>query len=261
MSDGSSPGDEFAAGYRVRFDEAAPDGRIRTSGLLRYSQDLAAQHSESLGYDRAWYAARGLTWLVRAAEVAIVAAMPYGSLLQGATRVLGFRRVWSRRESVFTLPDGSTAASVRIDWVLLDERGRPARIPAEFERVFPAPADTLQLGRVTLGDPAPDAARRAFRVRPQELDPMDHVNNAAYADWVDEAILAGRTDGAPDPTRSIPRRLWLEYALAAEPDSMLKTVSWFAGGGWSVRISGEDGGVEVARARLEGGDSIAPDGR
>ena len=71
---GSGPG--FEAAYRVRFDEAGPDGRLRTSGLLRYTQDLAAQHSEALGYDRGWYAARGLTWLVRAAEVEVLRADP-----------------------------------------------------------------------------------------------------------------------------------------------------------------------------------------
>ncbi len=33
-----------------------PDGRLRTSGLLRYAQDLAWIHSASRGFDRAWYA-------------------------------------------------------------------------------------------------------------------------------------------------------------------------------------------------------------
>ena len=27
--------------YRVRFDEAGPDGILRTSGLMRFAQDLA----------------------------------------------------------------------------------------------------------------------------------------------------------------------------------------------------------------------------
>ena len=103
MTDVAGSGTGFEAVYRVRFDEAGPDGRLRTSTLLRYTQDLAAQHSEALGYDRAWYAARGLTWLVRAAEVEVLRAIPYGVYLLGTTRVVGFRRVWSRRESTFSL--------------------------------------------------------------------------------------------------------------------------------------------------------------
>src|SRR2546423_12970110 len=43
QSDRPVPGIDngFVAGYRVRFDEAGPDGRIRTSALLRYAQDAA----------------------------------------------------------------------------------------------------------------------------------------------------------------------------------------------------------------------------
>ena len=61
--------DSCSAPYRVRFDEGGPDGLIRTSVLLRYTQDLAGYHSSSRGFGRSWYAERGITWLVRAAEV------------------------------------------------------------------------------------------------------------------------------------------------------------------------------------------------
>jgi hypothetical protein len=40
--------------------------------LLRYAQDVAWFHSASRGFDRAWYAERGLTWLVRTAEVSVL---------------------------------------------------------------------------------------------------------------------------------------------------------------------------------------------
>ena len=50
----------YLAGYRVRFDEAGPDGLLRTSALMRYAQDIAWRHSEQLGFDRDWYASRGL---------------------------------------------------------------------------------------------------------------------------------------------------------------------------------------------------------
>jgi acyl-ACP thioesterase len=253
MTEVADSGTGFEAIYRVRFDEAGPDGRLRTSALLRYTQDLAAQHSEALGYDRTWYAARGLTWLVRAAEVEVLRAIPYGVRLLGTTRVAGFRRVWSRRESTFSL-DGTVVAVVRIDWVLLDERGSPTRIPPEFETIFPSvqPAAPLQLARVTL-DPAPrGAAQRTIEVRPQELDPLDHVNNAVYADWFDEAVAAAEP-GASELVRSLPRRVRLEYALAAEPAERLASVAWRDGSGWACRIERMADGADMLRARIEPG--------
>ena len=242
----------YEATYRVRFDEAGPDGRLRTSGLLRYTQDLAARHSEALGYDRVWYRQRGLTWLVRTAELEIGAPIPYGADVVGSTRVVGFRRVWSRRESTFRV-GSELAAVVRIDWVLLDQRGTPTRIPSEFEVFFrgSGPSAGLQLGRVALGEPPPEARRRTIKVRPQELDPLDHVNNAVYADWLDEAVLAAAGEDGAAVVRALPRRVRLEYALAAEPGEELETLTWQDEGGWSCSVSRSAHSSDLLRARLE----------
>ena len=53
MIAGSADGSRLAwqTSYRVRFDEAGPDGHLRTSGFMRYAQDLAWQHSADLGFD------------------------------------------------------------------------------------------------------------------------------------------------------------------------------------------------------------------
>jgi len=242
--------DAWSAPYRVRFDEAAPDGLLRTSVLLRYAQDLAWFHSSARGFGRDWYAERGITWLVRAAEVAVVAPVRVGSELVGTTRVIGARRVWARRLTDFVDADGAPAAVVNIDWVLLDARGLPTRIPAEFEPVFGTTQTAIELGRVDLGAAPGDAARAALTVRPQELDPMDHVNNAVYADWLEERVIdaGGRAD-----VRAIPRQVRLDYARAAEAGATVEATTWRERDGpWSCRIAGADG-ADLLRARLEAG--------
>jgi acyl-CoA thioesterase FadM len=238
--------DRCSAPYRVRFDECGPDGLVRTSALLRYTQDLAGYHSAVRGYGRAWYAERGITWLVRAAEVAVVEPIGVNAELVGTTQVVGWRRVWARRRTEFHDADGALVAWVHIDWVLIDGRGAPTRIPSEFDGVFGAPAATFGLARVNLGEVPPDAGRSAFTVRPQELDPMDHVNNGVYADWLDEAVLAA---GGIDAVRVVPRLVRLEYARAAAPMAALVTETWPEGSGWSCRAADDDG--DLLRARLE----------
>jgi acyl-ACP thioesterase len=236
--------------YRVRFDEAAPDGLLRTSVLLRYAQDLAWFHSASRGFDRGWYAERGLTWLVRAAEIDVLLPIAVGSDLVGTTRVVGSRRVWARRRTDFRTTDGDIAADVRIDWLLLDRRGSPTRIPSEFDPIFGMHQEPVELARVELSSAPDDARTTSVTVRPQELDPMDHVNNAVYADWVEERVLAG--GGATD-VRAIPRRLGLEYARAAAAGATVSATAWREPAGpWACRIAEPDGG-DVLRARLSSG--------
>src|SRR3954452_23539546 len=123
----------FVAGYRVRFDEAGPDGRARTSALLRYAQDVAWRHSEDLGFDRSWYAERGRWWVVRGLELRVLTPIAMGETLRVSTAVVGHRRIWARRRAEAALPErapastgavapggSSVAAEIVTDWVILD---------------------------------------------------------------------------------------------------------------------------------------------
>jgi acyl-ACP thioesterase len=235
------------ATYRVRFDEAGPDGLLRTSGLMRYAQDVAWQHSTALGFGRSWYLERGLTWLVRSAELEVIGPTPMGVDLLARTQVVGQKRVWARRRGEFRAEDGRLAAWVHTDWVMIDARGALTRIPEVFGEVFRIPEATGQINRVPLPPTPPDAASRRFAVRPHELDPMDHVNNAVYLDWLEEAVLAAAGRDAAGIDR-LPRRYRLEYAAAADAGMTLADAAWRTDdGGWSYRITGAEG-TELFRA-------------
>ena len=253
MSGGEREPDTCSSPYRVRFDEAAPDGLLRTSVLLRYAQDLAWFHSSARGFTRAWYQERGLTWLARAAEVMVLGQIHVGDELVGTTRVVGWRRVWARRRTDFVDRSGTTVARTHVDWVLLDERGAPTRVPKDFDRDFWAPEATFPLGRVGLEATPPDAARDTIDVRPQELDPMDHVNNAVYADWLDEQVIGA---GGSAAVRAVPRTVRLEYVRAVDAGATVATEAWADAGGWSFLVR-DRMGAEMLRARLEG-TAISP---
>jgi len=86
---------------------------------------------------------------------------------------------------------------------------------------------------------------------------MDHVNNAVYADWLDEQVIAA---GGLADVRVIPRLVRLEYARAAEAGASVEAVTWRGEGGWSCRIR-DDAGTELLRARLERISSGTSEGR
>ncbi len=244
MTDAAAPasGPTFAADYRIRFDEAGPDGRIRTSTLLRYAQDVAWQHSEARGFDRAWYAARGLSWVVRSVSLEVRAAIGMGETLTLTTRVIGHRRIWARRLGEARRPDGELVAWIVTDWVILDERGRPVRIPPDFGLDFASPEihGDIQRAERPSGDPS---ASLRLRVRPQDLDPVGHVNNAAYLDWLEEASLAaGRTAAV----HALPRSAVIEYLASAGPDDEVEVTTWQSGPAWQARVA--TAAAEILRA-------------
>ncbi|HUQ43959.1 MAG TPA: acyl-ACP thioesterase domain-containing protein [Candidatus Limnocylindria bacterium] len=230
----------YLAGYRVRFDEAGPEGAMRTATLLRYAQDIAWRHSEHLGFDRDWYASRGLGWVVRGVRLELDQPVPMGHTLRVTTAVVGHRRIWARRMVEVRLSHGGLAARVTTDWVLLDGRGRVVRIPVDFGVAFVNPEVKDDILRVPAPQ-GPPAASLSVAVRPRDLDPLHHVNNAVYVDWLEEALLAA---GWPATGR---RTVRLEYlASAASGDEI--DVDLFGGAmAWSARIRRADG-ADLLRA-------------
>ncbi len=255
--------------YRVRFDECGPTGTLRSAAYLRYAQDVAWIHSERLGYDRDWYATRGIAWLVRGVELELFEPVRTGQALDLTTRVIGFRRIWARRRTDVRTVDGRLVARALTDWVLTDRQGQPTRVPAEFLERFGLPAAPFSPIRVALPAQPPDALEVRFAVRYQELDPMGHANNAVYLEWIDELVRAwagpgapdpgapdpGAPDpGAPDPTARFPRRYRLEYLVPVGPASALVATAWADGDSVACRFL-DEAGAECSRARLGPGSA------
>lgn len=145
------------------------------------------------------------------------------------------------------MPDGTAAAVTVVDWVLLDDRGRILRIPDDFGTAFPNKALTDDIVRVALPPAPDDAVTLDLTVRPQNLDPMAHVNNATYVDWIEEVVVVA---GGAAFTTTTPRRVAIEYAASAELGDHLRATAWPDGDVWSVRLTREADGIDIARARL-----------
>ena len=83
---------------------------------------------------------------------------------------------------------------------------------------------------------------------------MGHVNNAAYLDYLEEALhAAGET--ARRCLSVLPRRVRLEYVAAAAPGTSLVGLAWpepsSGGDAWAWRLA-DDEGNELARGEVIG---------
>jgi acyl-CoA thioester hydrolase len=233
--------------FRIRFDECGPDGTARAATFLRYAQDMAWSHSEAAGFDRDWYRGQGIGWLARCVELEVRGVARMSEAVTVSTEVVGWRRVWARRESeVRAAADATLLATVRTDWVMLGASGAPARVPPLILAAFPVTLPSFEPVRVPLAITPPEATRSVLRVRRHELDPLGHVNNAVYLDWLEEAVAGAGAEGALER----PRIARLEYVRPAQPASEVAVAVWNApDGGWACRMSDADG-AELLRAEL-----------
>ncbi len=178
--------------FRVRHYECDAFGSLNNANFVRYMQETAFDASTAAGYDQARYAELGHHWLIRETDIEYLKPVRYGDTVNVKTWVIDFHRVRSRRAYEFTLFDsGETVAEAVTDWVYLEnESAKPATIPEEMISAFfpDGPPTSIPPRRRFPALPAPPTNNFEIhrRVIWQDLDPVQHVNNAVYLNYVEE---------------------------------------------------------------------------
>ncbi|MCX8071237.1 MAG: thioesterase [Candidatus Binatia bacterium] len=167
-------------------------GEQKLSDLLSWFEQAAVEASQACGWGPAEYSLAGCVWIIRRTRVWRFA--PVGGLdhLRVETRVADVRRARSLRE--YCVWRGTTKVAEGVsDWVYYDlERRRPARVPAELSSALygSEPVPSLERSPHPWSERPEPADRLRVAVRPSDLDHLQHVNNATYADLLDDAVLA-----------------------------------------------------------------------
>ncbi|MFM8730143.1 MAG: acyl-ACP thioesterase domain-containing protein [Candidatus Limnocylindrus sp.] len=231
-------------GRGVRFDECDSRGRMRAAALLRHAQDLAWRHSEVLEYGRAWYEARGVGWVVRSVDLLIDQPPQSNENLSGTTALVGFRHVMARRHTRLFGPTGRVVADAAIDWVMTDQDGRPVRFPQEFERFVQQVNATFVPNKIPVA--APSGAGIEIAIRRADIDPLGHVNHAAWLEIIEEAVA----QVAPTHLEAPRRRIRMEY-LAVTADRTARVHILGDAGDDQLRVDVTDTiGSPILRAEL-----------
>jgi len=231
-------------GRGVRFDECDERGRMRAAALLRHAQDLAWRHSEQLEYGREWYEARGVGWVVRSVDLLIDQPPQSNEDLVGTTALVGFRHVMARRHTRLFAASGRVVADAAIDWVMTDREGRPARFPEEFESFVARVGATFTPNKIPAATPSGVVVETA--IRRADIDPLGHVNHAAWLEIVEEGVASV----APAHLEAPRRRIRIEY-LAVTSERAARTHILAMDGGERLRVDVTDThGIPLVRAEL-----------
>lgn len=227
--------------FRVRHYECDAYGHVNAPNYLRYMQEAAMEASAAVGYDEARYLTLGSLWLIRETDIEYLAPLRYGDSVAVTTWVEDFRRVRSRRRYEFVkVGTDERVAQAATDWVYIDRTsGQPAHIPqvmidAFMEHGVPASASPRE--KFPDAPPAPPGAftlRR--RVEWRDIDAAGHVNNATYANYIeDAAIQAARAVGWPlarmqaEHLAAMARRHRIEYRQQAALDDELLITTYLS---------------------------------
>ncbi len=111
-------------------------GHVSNLVYVRWVQEVAMAHSQSLGWDYANYRAFGAVFMVRRHEIDYVAQVNLGEALVAETWVEGWRMASCTRKTELTRAD-KVVARASTTWALISlGTGRPVRIPDEIRALF-----------------------------------------------------------------------------------------------------------------------------
>jgi acyl-ACP thioesterase len=206
----------FRSTRRVRLADADPARRLRLDALARLLQDLGNDDMADAGLDPS------SPWVARRTVVVARRWPRLGERVEVETWCGGTGPRWAERRTSLAV-GGDAAVEVASLWVHLGPGGRPAPLPADFLATYgEAAGDRRVSARLQHGGPGPDAAGRPWPVRSADLDVLDHVNNAATWQAVEDELWRRSL---------VPVRAELEYrdAIEAGDDVVLRSEAGEAG--------------------------------
>lgn len=218
-------------------------GEMKVSALLGVLEQAGVEASTAAGFDPAWYTAENRMWVIHRTRLRRL--VPVGGLdtLGLHTQIIDFRRARSLRRYLVRRGDAAVVTATT-DWVFCDmTTGRPVRIPESMQVAFGDGERAPMLPRL---DHLPDAGRGEpvrveVTVAPTHLDHIVHVNNAVYADFLENAAFAlFAARGWPLPRMLSAggalriETLDAEYQSDAEVDERLVISTWLEDDGGAI---------------------------
>lgn len=225
--------------FRVRYYECDAFGHLNNANYLRYMQEAAFDASAALGFDRFRFESLGATWLIYETEIEYLQPILYGDTVQVTTYVIDFHRVKSRRAYEF-YKNGShqLAARAVTDWVYIDRFSRkPLTIPDELRSAYSIEGTGEKFPQRKKFPEAPTPPPGLFNVHRkvswQEIDQAQHVNNAAYLNYIDDCgmqVIAAHRWPVQRMIQEgfaiIIRKHQIHYASPAILDDELSITTW-----------------------------------
>jgi acyl-CoA thioester hydrolase len=226
--------------FRVRFYECDANGHLNSANYLRYMQETAFDASAAAGYGMERYNAMGHFWLIRESQVEYLRPLRYDDRVDVTTWIADFRRVTSRRAYEFHR-GGELVARAFTDWVFIDaQTSMPSAIPAQLALDFFPEGVPASFPPRQPFPKAPPSPPGAFSVRRsvvwQDIDGMQHVNNAVYMNYASEAGFQAAASFGWPWTRMAEhgftifiRRARVLYLQPALPGDELEITTWISG--------------------------------
>jgi YbgC/YbaW family acyl-CoA thioester hydrolase len=201
----------FTRTFRVRWSELDASGQVGLASYLRYLVETAYDWGESLGLGAESVESLGLFWLIRETEIHLLHPLRHNDIFDFTIWMVNWQRVRGTRCFELKLKgSGAVIAQGTQHIVCMDVKTQRPASPPELiidnfrldePRVFPFERFPK------LAAPPEKAFISQRTVEWQDLDALEHVNNAIYVTYAEEAAAQELASRGWTPVKLAERKL------------------------------------------------------
>ena len=179
---------------QVRYGEVDPFFRQKIGSLFKLFTDAAVRHSERAGFGPRQLISTRHAWVLNKFGVRIHRYPEYGETLRVLTWHRGQKGVRAYREFEVFAGNQRLAAASSV-WLYIDMQNKKIlRLPETVGTDYTVETESA-LGMALNGWKSqrlfPADSHVKTTIRRSDYDPVGHVNNAAYLDYIETSVLAG----------------------------------------------------------------------
>lgn len=175
---------------KITVPDSATDcfGRLKTSSLLAYVQDIASMHCIQLGFGKPVVNGRQLAWIVSRHRVQVTRLPKARDTITLETWPCPATRVAYPRSVVAYDADGQELFRAMTMWVLVDAENRAMVVPGKSGVDIGGLLTGTELATPGSLMPADMSQTVSRTVNFTDLDINGHMNNCQYLNWVADLL-------------------------------------------------------------------------
>ncbi len=246
----------FTRTFRVRWGELDASGSVSPANYLRYLMETAWDWGDAVGLGMNDSQSLDLFWVIRETEIRFLRPLHHHDVFDFTIWLVNWQRVRGTRCFELTLKEnGEVIAQGTQQVVCMDSKtGRPMSLPEDvidrFRLENPRVFSFERFPKISLVE-APFVMQR--KVESMDLDLYEHVNNAVYINYAEEAVAQAFSAQGWSPAKLsehhlavVTRRAHIQYLSLASWGEMLNISTQI------LDVNGTGGSRYVGMTRADG---------
>lgn len=183
----------FTDTVKIKYSDLSPDKKASPAAMLRYFQNIAIDHTSSIGYPISLLYSQKRAWILISMNADFYRMPEDGEVIKISTFAPRFDKVYGYRCFTAEDKDGCFVAKAASLWIFLNtESGRPATIFDGLYEKYGGGDDTgfefvRREEKFKMG-PEIDV----LKVTKHDIDTNIHVNNVRLEEFAEEAVPFGK---------------------------------------------------------------------